>query len=61
MRSWLREAPREGRPLLRHARGNPDTGLGGEPKRWSGKRLRQAEEYGERESPPDVQGESYQV
>ena len=45
---------------MRHARGNPDTGLGGEPKRWSGKRLRQAEEYCERESPPDADGESYE-
>jgi hypothetical protein len=32
-----------------------------EPKRWSGKRYRQAEEYCERESPPDVHGESYQA
>jgi hypothetical protein len=31
------------------------------PKHWGGKRFRQAEEYCERESPPDVHGESYQA
>src|SRR5918999_4760685 len=45
---------------MRHGRGNPGTGLS---RNLSGRRelrSRQAEEYCERESPPDADGESYQ-
>ncbi len=46
--------------LLRHARGNPETGLGWNLSEHGERRTRQAEEYCERESPPYADGESYQ-
>jgi hypothetical protein len=42
-------------------KGKPGHRVKWEPKRWTGKRFREAEEYCERESPPDVCGESYQA
>jgi hypothetical protein len=59
--SWRWEGLKEGIPLLRHGRGNPDTELSGEPKRRTGKPCGEAEGDCERESPPAVQGESYQA
>ena len=41
--------------------GKPGYGIRLEPKRMQGERGRKAEEYGERESPPDACGESYQA
>ena len=41
-------------------RGNPETGLGWNLSEHGERRTRQAEEYCERESPPDADGESYQ-
>jgi len=55
------EAQGKGRPLLRHARGNPDTELSGNLKLCRETRDRQAEKYCQRESPPDAIGESYQA
>jgi len=42
-------------------KGKPGHRVKWEPKRWTGKPCGEAEEYCERESPPDVLGESYQA
>lgn len=42
-------------------KGKPGHRVKRAPTRWAGKRCRQAEEYCERESPPDADGESYQA
>ena len=52
---------KQGIQLLRHGRGNPDTGLCWNLNGLMGLRARQAEEYCERESPPYAYGESYRA
>jgi hypothetical protein len=42
-------------------KGKPGHRVKREPQRWAGKPCGKAEEYCERESPPDVPGESYQL
>jgi hypothetical protein len=42
-------------------KGKPGHRVKREPKRWTGKPYGKAEEYCERESPPDADGESYQA
>jgi hypothetical protein len=42
-------------------KGKPGHRIKREPKRWTGKPCGEAEKYCERESPPDVPGESYQA
>ncbi|MGH8059187.1 MAG: hypothetical protein ACREOH_18450, partial [Candidatus Entotheonellia bacterium] len=54
-----RERRKQGQQLLRHGRGNPDTGRCWNLHDRTEPGARQAEESGERERPPDASGESY--
>ena len=61
MSSWASEGVTQGIRLLRHARGNPDTGQYRDLNGTLESARRKAEEYCERESLPDAGGESYQA
>jgi hypothetical protein len=50
-----------GYTAIKARKGKPGHRVKREPERWTGKPCGEAEEYYERESPPDVQGESYQA
>jgi hypothetical protein len=50
-----------GYTAIKARKGKPGHRVKREPKRLTGKPCGEAEEYCERESPPDVQGESYQA
>jgi hypothetical protein len=60
MGSCRLERSLSGMQLLRHGRGNPDTGLYWDLSNGKENR-REAEDYGQRESPPDAPGVSYQA
>jgi hypothetical protein len=59
--SWRWEGLKVGYTAIKARKGKPGHRVKWEPKRRTGKPCGEAEEYCERESPPAVQGESYQA